>query len=139
MIDISKRIENSVMDVISGQSNLAGIEVIRLHDAVIHASFPRIAVGCSRIEPLIPGQAGPLRAELTVTVQTEAKADANHELCGEITDNAILPLLPPDGAANVNAADGGVHFYKFEINAVKTPEEVEDIVEAVMTVSLYVS
>jgi hypothetical protein len=139
MIGISKKVENAVISVLSAQTELESIEVIRGKEAVTHATFPRIVVDCSKAKPLMPGQVQPLQAKLEITVQTEAKVDTDFEVCEDIANAASSPLLPPNGVNNANAVGSEVHFYKMDFHTIEEPEEVEGIVEAELIASLYIS
>jgi hypothetical protein len=116
MIGISKKVENAVISVLSAQTELESIEVIRGKEAVTHATFPRVVVALKDVNPLIPGQANPFSGTLELTVQTEAKVDDDGEICEDFADTVASSLLPPNGVNAVNAVAIGVKLHKIEFN-----------------------
>jgi hypothetical protein len=131
--------ENAVISVLSAQTELESIEVIRGKEAVTHATFPRVVVECSNAKPLMPGQVQPLQAKLEITVQTEAKVDTDFEVCEDIAETISTTVSQADVVATANAAADGVHFYKIEFKDANEADEFNGLVEMYMIVELYLS
>jgi hypothetical protein len=139
MIGISKKVENAVISVLSAQTELESIEVIRGKEAVTHATFPRVVVTCKPGKALFPGMATPIVTELELLIQTEAKVDVAGDICEELADCAYSVLQASHGVPAVNAADNSMRLDKMEFD---TPEEVEEhggIMEFELTAEFYVS